>query len=180
MAVLTARCNTHTAAWRPRLQLLRHGVRCERISPSVGRERAPVPVAGLRLWRQFMFCKGVLVISAGVVCLLHLPSTAVAQSFISTWGTFGSADGQFMTPQGVAVGGAGDVYVSDGDNSRVQVFSSNGSYLRQWIVPAVTPGSQHQALNIAVDANENVYVAATSDMMVYRYTSTGALVLVYR
>lgn len=107
-----------------------------------------------------MFAKRFLLISAGLVCLSQLPSTAAAQVFLTAWGSYGTGDGQFKTPQGVAIGGSGEVYVSDGDNSRVQVFTSSGSYLRQWSVPALDQGSQRQALNIAVDTNDNVYVAA--------------------
>jgi len=74
------------------------------------------------------------------------------------------------------VGGSGDVYVSDGDNLRVQVFSPNGTYLRQWALP---PGEAGQDIlggqNIAVDANDNVYVGDGNKEKIHRYTSTGAL-----
>jgi DNA-binding beta-propeller fold protein YncE len=39
-----------------------------------------------------------------------------------TFGTLGSGDGQFNAPQGVAVDCRGSVYVSDGNNDRVQKF----------------------------------------------------------
>jgi len=112
-----------------------------------------------------MFPKRFLVISVGLVCLSHYPSTAGAQVFITSWGTYGSGSGQFRTPQGVAVGGSGDVYIVDGDNLRVQVFSSGGSFLRMW--PAV-------GANIAVDASDNVYVGAFQNM-IRKFTRTGTL-----
>jgi len=64
--------------------------------------------------------------------------------------------------------------VSDGGNSRVQVFTSDGTYLRQWHVALSTP--DNTGLNIAVDANDNVYVGSNLDKEIYRFTSTGALV----
>jgi hypothetical protein len=48
-------------------------------------------------------------------------------------GTFGSRAGQLYLPPGVAVdnspGGAGDLYVSDANNSRIQKFSPSGAFL---------------------------------------------------
>jgi tripartite motif-containing protein 71 len=97
-----------------------------------------------------------------------LSSMAGAQTFITAWGSYGSGDGQFLTPYGVAISGIGEVYVSDGEGHRVQVFSNGGSYLRQWSTPGFAP-------NIAVDANDNVYVTGP-DFNVIKYTSTGILV----
>lgn len=110
-----------------------------------------------------------LFISMAAACVLlgsALSTVAAAQTFLTSWGSFGSGDNQFRTPVGVAVGGSGDVYVIDGDNHRVQVFTSTGSFLRQWPVPL---GS----VNIAVDVNDNVYVSAEQ---MYKFTSTGTLV----
>jgi DNA-binding beta-propeller fold protein YncE len=43
-------------------------------------------------------------------------------TFITKWGSDGSANGQFEAPHGVAVDSSGNVYVADVGNSRVQVF----------------------------------------------------------
>ncbi len=47
------------------------------------------------------------------------------------WGVRGSAEGQFQSPQGVAVAN-GNVYVADAYNSRIQVFDPRGRFLRTW------------------------------------------------
>lgn len=39
-------------------------------------------------------------------------------TFLITWGSSGSGDGQFFNPAGVAVDGSGNVYVVDGTNDR--------------------------------------------------------------
>jgi len=41
-------------------------------------------------------------------------------------------DGQFFEPQAVVVDGAGNVYVSDTGNHRIQKFDSNGKFLLKW------------------------------------------------
>ena len=47
-----------------------------------------------------------------------------------TWGSPGSADGQFLDPIGVAVSPAGEVYVVDDERDDIQVFTADGEYLR--------------------------------------------------
>jgi DNA-binding beta-propeller fold protein YncE len=43
--------------------------------------------------------------------------------FLGKWDTKGRGDGQFWSPTGIAVGGAGNIYVGDSSNHRVQVFA---------------------------------------------------------
>ena len=42
--------------------------------------------------------------------------------FLSAWGSFGSANGQFRYPSGVAVDGSGNVFVLDQGNARIEKF----------------------------------------------------------
>ena len=51
--------------------------------------------------------------------------------FITRWGTPGSGPGQMKTPHGIAVDKKDNVYVADRGNNRIQVFDSNGKYLRE-------------------------------------------------
>ena len=53
-------------------------------------------------------------------------------TFLTQWGSFGTGDGQFKQPWGVAVDSAGNVYVTDYWNHRVQKFTSSGAFLTQW------------------------------------------------
>lgn len=46
-----------------------------------------------------------------------------------SWGSAGSADGQFSNPLGIAVDASNRVYVVDNGNNRVQVFDANGNFL---------------------------------------------------
>src|SRR5690606_658690 len=43
-------------------------------------------------------------------------------TFIKHWGSLGSGNGQFNFPQGIAFDSAGNVYVADTFNHRIQVF----------------------------------------------------------
>ncbi len=49
-----------------------------------------------------------------------------------SWGEPGRGPGQFILPHDIALDSAGLVYVADRENSRVQIFSPKGEYLREW------------------------------------------------
>ena len=53
-------------------------------------------------------------------------------TYLLQWGSYGSGDGQFREPEGVAVDAFGDVYIADTQNRRMQKFGPDGTYLRQW------------------------------------------------
>ena len=54
------------------------------------------------------------------------------ESLSANGGVRSSADGQFNTPQGIAVDSNGYVYVADTYNQRTQKFTSNGEFVTKW------------------------------------------------
>ena len=52
--------------------------------------------------------------------------------FLREWGSEGSEDGEFRTPQCLSIDSKGNVYVSDYWNDRIQVFDPQGRFLRKW------------------------------------------------
>ena len=52
--------------------------------------------------------------------------------YIGEWGSRGSGPGEFGLPHGIAVAADGRVYAVDRDNSRVQVFDAEGTFLDEW------------------------------------------------
>ena len=67
-----------------------------------------------------------LVLLAIVLAGALLPASAVAQPppYLYQWGTYGSWDGQFFSPWGVAVDGGGNVYVADWGNPASRLRSA--------------------------------------------------------
>jgi len=64
-------------------------------------------------------------------------------AWVKSWGEPGQGPGQFKLPHAIAVDAQGQVYVADRANARVQVFDSDGKFLRQIVidVPAA-PGTR--------------------------------------
>ena len=80
-------------------------------------------------------------------------------TFITKWGSNGTADGQFSNPHGVAVDSSGNVYVADCDNNRIQKFNSNGTFITKWGSNGTADGQFSNPDGVAVDSSGNVYVA---------------------
>lgn len=51
-------------------------------------------------------------------------------NWIKSWGNRGSNPGEFNTPHNIAADAKGNVYVADRGNRRIQVFDSDGKFLR--------------------------------------------------
>jgi DNA-binding beta-propeller fold protein YncE len=50
--------------------------------------------------------------------------------WVKSWGVRGTEPGQFNTPHNIGVDNSGNIYVADRANARIQVFDTDGAYLR--------------------------------------------------
>ncbi len=106
-------------------------------------------------------------------------------------GAVGTEPGQFNHPRGVARGPAGNLFVADSDNHRVQVFGPDGVLVRQWGSRcqletgqgcldtdgdgplADGDGQCQEPWGIAVDDQGTVYVADTWNHRIQVFDSDG-------
>lgn len=51
--------------------------------------------------------------------------------WVKSWGEKGTRPGEFDTPHSIATDGRGNIYVADRGNRRIQVFDTDGKYLRE-------------------------------------------------
>jgi DNA-binding beta-propeller fold protein YncE len=99
---------------------------------------------------------------------------AQAPPYLTQWGSPGAGNGQFDGPAGMAVDAAGNVYVADYGNHRVQKFTSSGTYLLQWGTQGSGPGQFNGPEGLAVDASGNVYVADFGNNRIQKFNDAGA------
>ena len=52
------------------------------------------------------------------------------RKFLGAWGRFGSADGEFSFPSDISIDALGSVFVADDHRHVIQVFTSDGQYVR--------------------------------------------------
>lgn len=103
---------------------------------------------------------------AAVLCLIFptIPATADELPFITSWGSYGSADGQIQDALNLSVSTDGAVYVADMSNQRVDQFDSSGQFVRKWDVSG--------PWGIAVAPNGSVYVC--TDYSILQFSPDGA------
>lgn len=92
----------------------------------------------------------------------------------------GEDNDRFNQPTAVAVGRSGNIYVTDGyGNSRVVKFSPDGKRILSWGGPGSAPGDFLTPHGIALDEDENVYVAERMNDRVQVFDPAGNLLSVW-
>jgi tripartite motif-containing protein 71 len=112
------------------------------------------------------------------IAMIFIPQVAYSQqySFITKWGSRGTADGQFRTPSGIAIDSSGNVYVADVLNHRIQKFSSDGRFITKWGSRGTADGQFLGPNGIATDASGNVYVVDSTGNRIQKFSSDGRFI----
>jgi sugar lactone lactonase YvrE len=137
-----------------------------------------------QLWRP----DGVATDAAGNVYLADLSNARIQKfsssgNFITKWGSYGTGDGQFnwvnssrgIATAGIATDGAGNVYVTDTGNHRIQKFSSSGTFITKWRVEADT-------FEVATDSSGAVYATQSGEVgadlvnSVQKFSGSGSII----
>ncbi len=94
---------------------------------------------------------------------------------IRSWGSQGSADGQFQGIAGLVLSNV-TLFVVDSGNERVQVFDLQGNYVRQWSTRS-EQDSFSEPVDIAIDQFGQLYVTDRSNARIKKYDNQGVLLL---
>lgn len=80
------------------------------------------------------------------------------------WGTKGTADGQFQGPFGLSIDSNDNIYVTDKNNNRIQIFTSDGQFITKFGVKGTGNGQfmGPEAVGVGKDSG-SVYVADTGN-----------------
>ena len=106
---------------------------------------------------------------------------SIIGKFMYKFGQYGKGNGQLLNPTNIAVGktsltGQDEVFVTDLNNDRIQVFSRDGKMLRKWGKTGNKNGQFHYPSGIALSsrvAAVEVYVCDTGNHRIQVFTSDG-------
>ena len=91
------------------------------------------------------------------------PFTVTGRPFhakpVFSFGQKGPGDGKFHCPYGVAVNDRDEIVVADNWNHCVQVFDSNGNFLRSFGRRGENPGEFDYPNGIAIDKDRNIFIS---------------------
>jgi NHL repeat-containing protein len=95
-------------------------------------------------------------------------------SLLLTVGTFGSGNGQFNFPTGIAVDTNGNVFVCDRNNNRVQKFNASGVYVGKVGGTAIGTGNGqfNKPLSVSTDPSGNVYVVDAVNHRIQKFSNS--------
>ena len=85
-------------------------------------------------------------------------------NFITSWGTEGTGDGQFLHAHGIDIDSSDNVYVSDDDRNNIQKFDSDGNFITKWGSEGYGDGQFWLPHDIAIDSSDNVYVVDSGNV----------------
>ena len=94
-------------------------------------------------------------------------------TFSSSFGSYGSDNGQFQFPKDVAFDSTGNVYVADSSNHRIQVFRAEGQFLKKIGSYGSGNGELNNPVSISIDSEDAVYVAEYGNDRVSLFTREG-------
>jgi len=80
----------------------------------------------------------------------------------------------FDTPSGIAIDAAGNVYVADTNNNRIQKFGAGGAFVTSWGGLGTGDGQFKSPHGIEIDGAGNVWVADTTNQRLQEFDSGGA------
>ena len=96
-------------------------------------------------------------------------------TFNSSFGGHGNNDGQTTNPWEVAFDSAGNIYQGGNNNTCVQVFNTEGQFLRKFGHKGSGQGELNFPSGIAIDSDDDVvYVAEYYNNRVSVFTTEGA------
>ena len=91
------------------------------------------------------------------------PFTVILKPFqvkpVLSFGNYGWDEGMFKNPCGVAVSDGDEIVVADNQNHRVQVFESNGTFLRSFGHKGENAGEFKNPTGIAINKDRNILVS---------------------
>ena len=90
---------------------------------------------------------------------------------------YGSGDGQMVWPVAMAFDSNDRLFLTDEQNQRVSVYSSDGAFLNKWGAAGSGEGEFNGPAGITLDSDDNVYVVDQHNHRVQKYTSDGRYLL---
>ena len=100
---------------------------------------------------------------------------AADRTFISAFGEFGDADGQFQEPVQVLIDGSGNLYVIDAKRDDVQKFAPDGTFLLKFSGHGGESGQINNAGAGGIDADGNIWVGDGGNARLLQFSPEGEL-----
>lgn len=92
---------------------------------------------------------------------------------LANWGTPGLAPGEFNRAEGVCADASDRIYVADSCNHRIQIFSTDGQFLRAYGKAGEQAGDMSYPYDVAVDDRGRQYICEFGNSRLQIFDATG-------
>jgi len=132
---------------------------------------------------DFEYPMGILANGSGEVWITDARNNRMSEwtipslkpTYSSSFGSKGTADGQFEEPAGIAVNPInGNVAVSDEEHARVEVFNEAGKYITKFGKNGSAEGEFSKPRGLAIDSKGNIWVADSGNNRVQEFAEKGS------
>jgi hypothetical protein len=113
--------------------------------------------------------------------------------YVNTLGSLGTDQGEFDNPSGIATDNNNNIFIADSKNNRIQEFDEFGNFKTQWPIYNLENYSNNLRLfnttgindnppsilgpfAVAVDSEDNVYVADSQNNRIQKFTGNGTYI----
>ncbi len=94
---------------------------------------------------------------------------------LSTFGIF-VGNGNLNSPWGICIDVAGNIYVVDKDNNRIQKFDTDGNFVLKFGSYGTENGQFNHPTGVAVDVTGNIYILDCGNNRVEKFDSSGLFI----
>ena len=104
---------------------------------------------------------------------VHMTVCTLDEEYITAFGAYGQADGEFIWPTSVAIDNEGSVYVADEYLNRITKYTPDGEYVSKWGVSGSGAGELDGPAGLAIDSDGNMLVVDSKNNRVQKFTLGG-------
>ncbi|MDJ1469007.1 SMP-30/gluconolactonase/LRE family protein [Cytophagaceae bacterium DM2B3-1] len=128
------------------------------------------------------YFKGMEIDQQNNIWLVDLSTTHILKfdatgKLLLEFGTAGSGDGQFNTPEGITIDTQGNIWIVDAGNNCIQKFDKDGKFLLKVGTEGSANGQFNRPRDIEADDKGNVWVAEQSNSRIQKFDSSGNFLL---
>jgi sugar lactone lactonase YvrE len=101
------------------------------------------------------------------------PAPSIVPTYVSSFGSTGSGNGQLSHPADVAIDSKGNLWVADSTNNRVQEFTQGGEFIKSLGSMGTGNGQFKTPKSLAFDTNGNLWVADAGNSRLEKFNPSG-------
>lgn len=114
-----------------------------------------------------------------LLSLLNKAVSNTAPRYTKTIGEKGKGAGKFSEPNGIYCDEAGNLYISEAGNQRIQRITEKGEALGEIGNPKKGETVFKKPVDVWIDKNDDIYVIDAKLLKVYKFDSSGKIILAF-